>query len=109
MANESVHNFEDATFDKEVLESDVPVLVDFWAPWCAPCKMIAPSVEALASEYEGKVKIGKVNVDSAQGVAQRYKVMSIPTLLVFKNGKPVDQAVGAIGKDQIAAMLDKAI
>lgn len=109
MANDNVYNFEDANFDAEVLESDVPVLVDFWATWCAPCKMIAPSVEALAGEYAGKAKVGKVNVDNAPGVAQRYKVMSIPTLLVFKNGQPVDQAVGAIPKDAIAAMIDKAL
>lgn len=107
MASDKLHTFEDGNFESQVLKSDVPVLVDFWAPWCAPCRMIAPAVEQLAQEYDGKAKVGKLNIDEAQAVAQRYRVMSIPTLLVFKGGQPVDQAVGAIGKDAIAAMLDK--
>lgn len=109
MASDKLHTFDDATFESQVLKSDVPVLVDFWAPWCAPCRMIAPSVEALALEYDGKAKVGKLNIDASPAVAQRYRVMSIPTLLVFKNGQPVDQAIGAVGKDKIAAMLDKAL
>ncbi len=105
----SVQTFEDGNFDSEVLQSDVPVLVDFWAPWCAPCRAIAPSVEALAQEYEGKAKVGKVNIDDNQGVASRFNVMSIPTLLVFKGGAPVNQVVGAVPKEQIEEMLKKAL
>ena len=109
MASDKLHTFGDGNFDSQVIESDVPVLVDFWAPWCAPCRMIAPAVEQLAQEYDGRAKVGKVNIDDAPGVAQRYRVMSIPTLLVFKGGQPVDQIVGAASKDKLAAMLDKAI
>ena len=108
MAN-NVHEFGDANFETEVLQSEVPVLVDFWATWCAPCRMIAPHVEALAGEYGDKAKVGKVNVDDAQAVAQRFGVMSIPTLIVFKGGKAVDQIVGAVPKENIKGMLDKAL
>ena len=109
MASDKLHTFDDASFEAQVLKSDVPVLVDFWAPWCAPCRMIAPAVEELASEFDGKARVGKLNIDASPAVAQRYRVMSIPTLLVFKNGEPVDQAIGAVSKSQIAAMLDKAV
>ena len=109
MASDNVINFETATFDTEVLQSETPVLVDFWAPWCAPCRMIAPSVEDLADSYAGRAKVGKVNVDDNQAVAQRYNVMSIPTLLVFKGGKVVDQVVGAVNKAHIESMLEKAV
>jgi len=90
--------FTDQSFKKEVLESDIPVLVDFWATWCGPCKMIAPVIDELAKEYAGKIKIGKVNVDENSQVATRYGVMSIPTLIFFKNGKITEQAVGALNK-----------
>lgn len=96
-------------FDAKVLQSDVPVLVDFWAEWCGPCKAIAPSVEQLATEYEGKAKVFKVDVDSNGPIAERYGIMSIPALLVFKGGKVVDQMIGAAPKPQIAALLDRAI
>ena len=96
-------------FQKEVLESDVPVLVDFWAPWCAPCRMIAPAVEQLAGEFGPKAKVGKVNIDDHPAVAQNYGVMSIPTLLVFKGGQPVQQVVGAVPKAQIQEMIEKAL
>ncbi len=109
MANPNVKHFEDSTFETEVLKSDQPVLVDFWAPWCAPCQMIAPSVDQLAGEYAGKAKVGKVNIDDHQRVAQEYGVMSIPTLLVFKGGQVVDQVVGAVGKEHIKGMLDRAL
>ena len=109
MANANLVEFGDHNFDREVLSSEVPVLVDFWAPWCAPCRMIAPSVEELATRFAGKAKVGKVNIDEHQGVASRYNVMSIPTLLVFKGGKPVGQIVGAAPKAQIADMLEKAL
>lgn len=96
-------------FKDKVLDSDLPVLVDFWAEWCGPCKMIGPSVEQLASEYDGKAKVFKVDVDSNGDIAEQYGIMSIPALLVFKGGKVVDQMVGAAPKAQIAALLDRAL
>jgi len=96
----------DATFENEVLKSDLPVLVDFYADWCGPCKMIAPSVEQLSTEYEGKAKVCKLDVDSNGVTAQSYRVMSIPTLLVFKGGQVVDTIVGAVPKATLAAKLE---
>ena len=96
----------DANFDQEVAKSNIPVLIDFWAVWCGPCKMIAPFVEELAGEYEGKIKIGKVDVDSNPQISMNYGIRSIPTLLVFKDGKVVDQIIGAVPKQAIAAKLD---
>ncbi len=101
--------FTDANFDQEVLKSDLPVLVDFWAVWCGPCKMIAPVVKELAKEYEGKVKIGKVDVDNNQNVSIKYGIRSIPTLLIFKDGKIVEQIVGAVPKAQIVQKLEAKI
>ncbi|HIV17443.1 MAG TPA: thioredoxin [Candidatus Alectryocaccobium stercorigallinarum] len=95
----------DANFDEEVLKSDIPVLVDFWATWCGPCKMIAPVVEEIAKENEGKIKVGKVNVDEEQRLAIRFGISSIPTLLVFKNGEQVNKAVGYMPKEQLEALL----
>ena len=91
-------------FEEEVLQSDTPVLVDFWADWCGPCKMIAPAVEALSEDYAGKVKVGKVNVDDAGDLAMKFNVVSIPTLLLFKDGSVVDQQVGAVPKAKIEGM-----
>lgn len=98
-----------SAFDQQVLNSDVPVLVDFWAEWCGPCKAIGPSIEQLASEFEGKAKVFKVDVDSEGELAQRYGIMSIPALVVFKGGKEVDRMVGAAPKPQLAALLERHI
>ena len=97
----------DANFDAEVLKSEQPVLVDFWAPWCGPCRMIAPAVEEIANEYQGKVRVGKLNTDQARQAAINYRIQSIPTLLLFKDGKPAEQLLGAVPKQQITAMLDR--
>lgn len=90
--------FTDANFEEEALKSTVPVVVDFYADWCGPCKMIAPIIEQLSTEYEGRVKIGKVNTDENRGVASKYSIMSIPTILFIKDGKVVDTVVGAMPK-----------
>jgi thioredoxin 1 len=96
-------------FNDKVLNSDVPVLVDFWAEWCGPCKAIGPAIEELATEYAGRAKVFKVNVDNDGDLASKYGVMSIPALLVFKGGKVVDQMVGAAPKPHIAALIDRAL
>jgi thioredoxin 1 len=104
----SVADFSDATFQDEVLNADTPVLVDFWAPWCGPCRAIAPMIDELATEYEGSVKFGKVNIDDNAETAQKYEVFSIPTLVVFKGGQEVDRVVGPRSKNQLAEVLDAA-
>lgn len=96
----------DDNFATEVLESDAPVLVDFWATWCGPCKMIAPIVEELAGEYEGRAKVCKMDVDTSQKTAVEFGIRSIPTLLLFKGGKVADQVIGAVPKQQITEKLD---
>ena len=92
-------------FEKEVIQSDKPVLVDFWAPWCGPCKMVAPIIDEVAKEYEGKVKVAKVNIDDASDIASQYNVMSIPTLMIFKGGTILTQTVGAVSKDELVKLL----
>jgi len=103
----NVKEFTDSNFQTEVLESSQPVLVDFWAPWCGPCKMLTPAIEALADQYAGKVKVGKVNTDDNRSTAMKYKINSIPTLIVFKNGQQVDQVLGLQPQPALAKMLDR--
>lgn len=98
--------FTDSNFDELVLNSDKPVLVDFWAEWCGPCRMVGPIVEELASEYEGKAVIGKVNVDNNQEIAGKFGIRNIPTLLVFKGGEVVDKQVGVVPKTVLAGKID---
>jgi len=109
MANADVKTFTDSNFDAEVLQSQTPVLVDFWAVWCGPCRAIAPAVEEIAKEYSGKAKVGKLNVDENQQVAAKYGIRSIPTLLVFKGGRVVDQVIGAVPKSKLVDALNKAV
>src|SRR5664279_4897838 len=101
--------FTDANFKKEVLGSEKLVVVDFWAPWCGPCKMVSPIIEELAKDYAGKVVVGKMNVDDNQEVSGTYGVMSIPTVMVFKGGKPIQSLIGAQGKQTYQREIDKAL
>jgi thioredoxin 1 len=106
MASQNVHIFTDADFKQAVLESAEPVIVDFWAEWCGPCKAMAPTLDELADDNDGKVKIGKLNVDENNGTAMNYGIRGIPTLLFFKNGEVVDQVVGVAPKDAIQQKID---
>jgi len=99
----------EADFDALVLQSDVPVMVDFWAPWCAPCKMIAPALDQLADEYDGRAKIVKVNIEDQQKLGMRFNARSIPMLLVFKNGQVHGTQIGAVAKPQLAQLIEKAL
>jgi thioredoxin 1 len=105
MAEKAIH-IKEADFDGTVLKSDIPVLVDFWAPWCGPCHMIAPAVEELAGEYDGRVKVTKVNVDENPNIAVKYGIRSIPTLLLFKGGRVQDQVIGAVPKEELSRKLE---
>jgi thioredoxin 1 len=106
MAGQNTLTFTDSAFDHEVLRSEVPVLVDFWAEWCGPCRMMAPTIDLVANEYAGKLKVGKLDVDSNGGTAMRYNIRGIPTLLLFKGGQVVEQRVGAVGKSEVLKMLE---
>jgi thioredoxin 1 len=108
MAGTNTLNFTDAAWDSEVLKADTPVLVDFWATWCGPCRQMTPIIDQLADEYAGKAKIGKLNVDENGQTAMRYQVRGIPTILLFKGGQIVGSKVGAVGKGDLQKMLDAA-
>lgn len=105
-AEMTVTHVTDKNFEAEVIKSSLPVLVDFWAEWCGPCRMISPIVEEIANELKGKLKVAKVNVDESQELAARFNIMSIPTLLIFKKGEPVEQMVGAMSKDNLLARIN---
>lgn len=107
--SENIIEVNQDSFQQSVLEAQKPILVDFWAPWCGPCRAVAPVVEELAKEYQGKVDFAKVNVDESPFIASKFGVMSIPTLIVFKDGKPAEQVVGFKPKDQIKKLIDKTL
>jgi thioredoxin 1 len=107
--NENLHTVNDADFEQQILKSDIPALVDFWAAWCGPCRAVGPVVEELAGEYAGKVKIAKLNVDENKEIPAKYGVRGIPTLMLFKNGEVFDQIVGAVPKPRIKELLDKVL
>ncbi len=107
--SDNIHHVTDDTFDVEVLQSQSPVLVDYWAEWCGPCKAIAPTLEEVAKEYSGKLKVAKVNVDENQGIPRKYGIRGIPTLMLFKNGNIEATKVGALSKSQLTAFLDSNI
>ena len=109
MASKNVQTFNEMNFESEVLKSDVPVLVDFTATWCGPCKALAPIVDKVADEFQGKVKVGKVDIDDNQGIAQKYGIRGVPTLYVFKGGEVVGKMVGAAPKQNIAQLMQRAL
>ena len=106
MAGQNTLTFTDGSFDRDVLQSEAPVLVDFWAEWCGPCRMMAPTIDAVANDYAGKVKVGKLNTDEHPNAPGRYRISAIPTLLLFTGGKLVEQRVGVLSKADIKKLLD---
>lgn len=109
MASDAIIEVSDSNFESEVVNSDVPVLVDFWAPWCGPCRAIAPIVEEISSSYEGKIKVGKMNVDENQATTMKFGIRSIPTIIMFKGGEAVDQIIGAVPKGEIEKVVEKSL
>lgn len=109
MASEKVVEVNDAAFEEEVIKSKLPVLVDFWAPWCGPCRMIAPIVEEIAESYAGRLKVAKLNVDNNQETTMKFGIRSIPTLILFKDGRAIDQIIGAVPKSQLENLVKKAL
>lgn len=105
----NILEFTEANFSSQVLESTQPVLVDFWAPWCGPCKMLAPTIDEIANDYAGKARVGKVNTDQDGSIASQYGIQGIPTVILFKGGQPVDRSVGLVNKAKLASMIDKAL
>lgn len=103
------YKFTTAKFDSEVLDSDIPVFVDFYADWCGPCKMMAPVVEELAEKYDGRIKVGKCNIDEEDGIARKYRIMSIPTMMIFVNGEAVSTVVGAVSQEELEEEIDKVL
>ncbi|MBZ4666283.1 thioredoxin [Mahella sp.] len=109
MTDDNVITVTANNFDDEVLKSDKPVLIDFWAAWCGPCRMVSPIIEELAADYAGKIKVGKVNVDEQRSIAERYRIMSIPTVYLFKDGQPVDKIIGARPKADFERFIQQAL
>lgn len=109
MASESIIELNDSEFEAEVLKSEKPVLVDFWAPWCGPCKALAPVIDEISNDYSEKIKVGKVNVDDNPETSMKFGIRSIPTLIVFKDGEVFEQVVGAVPKSEIEKVLEKAL
>ena len=109
MASDAIIEISDSNFESEVVNSDLPVLIDFWAPWCGPCRAIAPLVEEISSSYAGKIKVGKMNVDENQSTTMKFGIRSIPTLIMFKGGEAVDQIIGAVPKSEIERVVEKSL
>jgi len=107
--NPNIHQVSDASFEGDILKSDKPVLVDFWAPWCGPCRAVAPIIDELANQYADKIKVAKVNVDDSTDVAMKYQVTSIPTFILFKNGQVADRVLGALPRSEFVKFIDRNI